>query len=79
MFCFKLTSHSCFPVTDKYLKLRKKINEVCNGAGEKKSQRNPRLKVTLTNEKMTPMYKFGERVIVTLRLWETLCIQNFKA
>ena len=21
MFCFKLTSHSCFPVTDKYLKL----------------------------------------------------------
>ena len=40
MFCFKLTSHSCFPVTDKYLKLRKKINDVRNGAGENKSQRH---------------------------------------
>ena len=41
MFCFKLMSNSCFPVTDKYLKVWIKFNDVCNGAGKKKSQRNP--------------------------------------
>ena len=37
MFCFKLTSHSCSPVTDKYFKLWKQFNDVRSSAGEKKN------------------------------------------
>ena len=73
MYCFKLTSHSCFSVTDKYLKLWKKLNAIRNGAGEKnKSQRNPlsvQLRLKHCNNNMIP----SAPVIISWRLFMLWC------